>query len=75
MFYFLCSIISGTAVILMKILQNFSMNRNPLLYLTVLLVIMGMMFVLLGILAELLIRIYHESQDKPPYSVKDVINL
>lgn len=69
------SFISGAAVILMKIFQGLSMNRNPLLFLTVLLILMSGMFIMLGILAELLIRIYHESQDKTPYTVKTVINI
>lgn len=69
------SFISGAAVILMKIFQGLSMNRNPLLFLTVLLILMSGMFIMLGILAELLIRIYHESQDKTPYMVKTVINI
>ncbi len=72
---FLASIFSLGGVIFMKYYNHLSMNRNPLLYLTVMLVIMSMMFVTLGILAELLIRIYHESQGKPPYTVKEKINL
>ncbi len=72
---FLVSILSLGGVIFMKYYNHLSMNRNPLLYLTVMLVIMSMMFVTLGILAELLIRIYHESQGKPPYTVKEKINL
>lgn len=72
---FILSSVSGAAVIFMKIFQGLSMNRNPLLFLTVLLILMSGMFIMLGILAELLIRIYHESQDKSPYTVKTVINI
>jgi glycosyltransferase involved in cell wall biosynthesis len=68
-------IISFAGVIYMKFYNNLSMNRNPLLFLTVMLVIMSIIFIMLGILAELLIRIYHESQDKPPYKVRELINL
>ncbi len=75
MVLFVLSCISGAAVIFMKIFQGLSMNRNPLLFLTVLLILMSVMFIMLGILAELLIRIYHESQDKTPYTVKTVINI
>jgi hypothetical protein len=32
---------------------------------------MGLQFILMGLLAELMIRIYHESQDKPTYVVRD----
>ncbi len=65
-----CSIVSGVAVIAMKLFLNHSMIRNPLLLLTVMLIILGIMFILLGILAEIMIRIYHESQKLPPYRVK-----
>ncbi len=72
---FILSCLSVAAVIFMKIFQGLSMNRNPLLFLTVLLILMSGMFIMLGILAELLIRIYHESQDKSPYTVKTAINI
>ena len=37
--------------------------------------IMGFMCILMGLLAELLTRTYHESQDKPVYLVKETRNL
>ena len=37
------------------------------------LVIVGVQFILMGLLAELSIRTYHESQAKPPYVVREVI--
>ncbi len=72
---FIFGAISGAAVILMKILLNHSMIRNPLLLLTVMLMILSIIFILLGILAEILIRIYHESQDKPAYNLKELVNI
>ncbi|HON77263.1 MAG TPA: glycosyltransferase family 2 protein [Spirochaetota bacterium] len=66
---------SFAGVIFMKFYNNLSMNRNPLLFLTVMLVIMSIIFIMLGILAEILIRIYHESQDKPPYKIREMTNL
>jgi len=65
--------ISGIIVIAMKLLLHHSMIRNPLLLFTVMLIILGIMFILLGILAEIMIRIYHESQKLPPYRVKKYI--
>jgi hypothetical protein len=35
---------------------------------------MGVMFILLGLIAEIIIRTYHESQGKPIYVVKSMIN-
>ncbi len=72
---FLFGIFSFAIVIVMKILLNHSMTRNPLLLLTVLLVVLGVLFIQIGILAEILIRIYHESQGKQPYRVMETVNM
>lgn len=69
------SVISGAAVILMKIFLYQSMTRNPLLLLTVLLIVLSVLFIQIGILAEILIRIYHESQNKQPYNILEMINI
>ncbi|MBN2041452.1 MAG: glycosyltransferase family 2 protein [Spirochaetes bacterium] len=66
--------LSGLAVILMKLLLHQSMIRNPLLLLTVLLIMLSVMFLLLGILAELLIRIYHETRQEKQYKVREMVN-
>lgn len=41
--------------------------------LTFMCIFMGILFILLGLLAELLVRVYYESQDKPTYIIKDQI--
>ncbi|PKL15510.1 MAG: glycosyltransferase [Spirochaetae bacterium HGW-Spirochaetae-5] len=69
------ALISGSTVIIMKILYNYSMNRNPLFMLTILLIIIGVLFIQMGILAEIMIRIYHESKGEPPYKVKETVNI
>ncbi len=48
-------------------------HDNPLLLLSVVLFIVGMQCILMGLLAELSIRTYHESQKKPTYVVREVI--
>jgi len=48
-------------------------HNNPLLLLSVVLVIIGVQFILMGLVAELVIRTYHESQHKPTYVVREVI--
>ncbi len=72
---FFFGIITFTAVILMKVLLHQSMTRNPLLLLTVLLIVLSVLFIQIGILAEILIRIYHESQGKQPYRVMETRNI
>ncbi len=47
--------------------------NRPLLLLAVLLIFMGMQFISLGLLGELQVRTYHESQNKPIYTVRKVL--
>ncbi len=68
-----CSGISGIAVILMKLLRNKNMTGNPLLYLTVLLIIIGIQFIMLGLLGEVMARIYHENRKNPTYIIKEIL--
>ncbi len=42
---------------------------RPIVMLAILLVVMGVQFVTMGLLAEMLARTYHESQSKPVYVV------
>ena len=67
------AIASGLVVIYQKFAHNFSMNRNPLLVLTALLIAATIQFILMGLLAELLVRTYHESQNRPTYVIKEIL--
>ena len=49
------------------------MNRNPLLVLTALLITTTVQFILMGLLAELLVRTYHESQNRSTYVIREII--
>jgi len=75
---FLCSlgaILSGVVVLYQKFIstRHLAMNRNPLLILTTLLVITSLQFVLMGLLAEMLVRTYHESQGRPIYTIRQIL--
>jgi len=48
--------------------------ETPLPTLAALFFLMGMMAILLGIIAELVMRIYYESQQKKPYRIKRITN-
>jgi len=63
----------GLIVLYQKIVNNFSMNRNPLLTLTAVLMISTIQFILMGLLAELLVRTYHESQNRPTYVIREIL--
>lgn len=49
-------------------------NRTPLLLLAVLLIVIGVQLVTMGLLAELISRTYHETQNKPIYTVRERIH-
>ncbi|MCI5165359.1 MAG: glycosyltransferase [Candidatus Electrothrix sp. GM3_4] len=49
------------------------MANRPLLLLAILLILMGMQFIYMGLLGELQVRTYHESQKKPIYVVRSVL--
>ena len=51
-----------------------SVFDSPLFIIGILLLILGVQSILLGLIAELLVRTYHESQRKPTYTVKRVLN-
>lgn len=66
--------LSGAISIYLKIFYAVNLNRDPLLLLSVFLFIVGIMFILMGLLAEIIIRTYYESQKKESYLIKEKIN-
>lgn len=51
------------------------MTGNPLLHLSVMLEVVGVQFISMGLLGELLARTYFESQGKPSYTVRATLNM
>jgi glycosyltransferase involved in cell wall biosynthesis len=49
------------------------MGSRPSLFLAVLLMFTGMQFITLGLLGEMLARTYHESQGKPTYVIREIL--
>jgi glycosyltransferase involved in cell wall biosynthesis len=56
-----------------KLFQGEALADRPLLMLAVLLVMVGVQFVTLGFLSELVMRTYHESQKKPIYAIREML--
>jgi glycosyltransferase involved in cell wall biosynthesis len=56
----------------LRFARHVDVGNRPLLLLGVLLVVVGVQTMVLGLLGEMLVRIYHESQNKPTYIVKKV---
>ena len=71
------SIALGTAIGLyltvLKIAYGVSIGNRPLLILAVVLVLAGVQLFSVGLLAELLMRTYHESQGRPIYRIRETI--
>jgi glycosyltransferase involved in cell wall biosynthesis len=53
--------------------DTYSLSNRPLLLLGVLLIFTGVQLVTLGLLAELQARTYHESQNKPTYAIREIL--
>jgi len=53
-----------------KLLVQIDILTSPIFTLSVLLAMVGFQTILLGLIAELLVRTYHESQQKPTYTVR-----
>lgn len=72
----LASLLGGGITILLglqKLLFDVQLANRPLLLLGILLIVIGVQFVSMGLIGEMLARTYHESQEKPIYIVKDVL--
>lgn len=55
-----------------KYFNQIKAHNNPLLLLAVFLFIIGIQFILMGLVAELLIRTWYESQGKTPYIIRSI---
>jgi glycosyltransferase involved in cell wall biosynthesis len=67
---FFLSFVAGAWALLRK-LEGESFIRNPLLGIAVVMFAVGLQFILMGLLAEMLVRTYHESQAKAIYAVRE----
>jgi glycosyltransferase involved in cell wall biosynthesis len=56
-----------------RITAKISPFSSPLFTIAVMIAIMGFQSILMGLIAELLSRTYHESQNKPVYTVRELI--
>ncbi|MBW4678101.1 MAG: glycosyltransferase family 2 protein [Desmonostoc geniculatum HA4340-LM1] len=73
----LISMVSGTVIgiylTFIKLALGQMIGNRPLLILAVLLLVTGVQLFCFGLLAELLMRTYHESQGRPIYRVREVV--
>ena len=66
-------IVMGLYLTIVKLFMGQNIGDRPLLILSVLLILTGIELFSFGLLAELLMRTYHESQKRPIYRVREVI--
>jgi glycosyltransferase involved in cell wall biosynthesis len=66
--------LSGLLSIFLKIIHVRDFVSTPLPIFSALFIIVGIQLITMGILAEIMMRTYYESQGKKPYSIKSLIN-
>jgi len=60
-------------IIIRKIIEGISILGSPLFQLGLMFFILGFQSILMGLIAELLARTYHESQRKPTYTIRKIL--
>jgi glycosyltransferase involved in cell wall biosynthesis len=69
------SILSGVYALYLRFFEGTSFILTPLPLLVVMTFVVGILSIFLGLLAELLIRIYFEAQGKRAYYIRNVVNI
>jgi glycosyltransferase involved in cell wall biosynthesis len=69
------SFISFALALYFRFVENVHLNRMPLATLAMIMFAMGVQFIFMGLLAEMIVRTYHESQNKPTYLIRESINI
>lgn len=57
-----------------RLILKVGISGRPLLLLAILLIVIGIQFITLGLLAEIMVRTYHESVDKKIYFVREILD-
>ena len=70
---FFVSIIAGLWALILKLMHKADFIQTPLPIIAIVLFAVGIQFLLMGLLAEMLVRTYHESQSKRIYAVREMI--
>ncbi|MHB0859203.1 MAG: glycosyltransferase family 2 protein [Anaerolineae bacterium] len=66
-------VLMGIYLTYLKIFEGAALSQRPLLFLAVLLIIVGIQFMTMGLLGELVVRTYYETQHKPTYFVRETL--
>jgi len=71
MLAFAISLFAGLYAVFLKVIHRADFVQTPLPILTIVMFAVGVQFLLMGLLAEMLVRTYHESQAKAIYAVRE----
>ncbi len=71
----LCSlgVLTAGVTLLQKLAEGVWVHKNPLALLAVFLFLIGMQLIMMGVLAELLIRVYHAVRGRPAYAIRETV--
>ena len=70
---FFAGFVIGAYLTIGRLFFGMGLADRPLLLLAVLLVFLGVQFITMGLLGEVIARTYYEAQGKPIYAVKEII--
>ena len=62
-------------VLWQKLVSDVWVHRNPMFLLAILFTLVGVQFLGIGLVAEIMVRTYFESQQKTAYSISETKNL
>jgi glycosyltransferase involved in cell wall biosynthesis len=64
----------GIYLSFLRLFYHQPLADRPILLLVVLLVVIGVQLIIMGLLGELVVRTYHETQGKPTYIIRETLN-
>lgn len=72
---FILAVLAGAETLWERFAFGVYVHKNPFILIAVFLATLAVNFIVMGLLAELIVRTYHESQGKPIYHIRDTHNL
>jgi glycosyltransferase involved in cell wall biosynthesis len=70
---FFVAVVAGIWALILKLMHKADFIQTPLPIIAIVMFAVGIQFLLMGLLAEMLVRTYHESQSKRIYAVREMI--
>ncbi|MCK4353042.1 glycosyltransferase family 2 protein [candidate division WOR-3 bacterium] len=71
---FFIGFVIGAHLAIDRLVFGMGIGHRPLLLLAVLLIFLGAQFITMGLLGEVMARVYYEVQNKPMYAIREIID-